>query len=175
MLKCDENYSYYIRYRYRKELEGHAPIMRSACFFDYALNDLLFDVTSKDLIFGRFGYDELPNIPEQIEYEHEYKKGEAENQISSFAYDIGGDSYVPKSHTCVDYERIVRFGLFSYEEKLNKELQKSPGDQLLQVMKMTLSSIRKFSQRLSKYVSDNLPERENSKALSELLLSLNYS
>ncbi len=148
MIYCDSDYEKYIRDKYFEYLNSLPPIQRFTEKFRLQLEEIPVHLTEKDEIFGWFGFDEKLEQRELRIFD-DCIRDEKTQEIMYVPAQSGSTTYVDKSHTCVDYERIITEGLVSYEKQIDRELEQEPDSEYLLAMKRTLESVRNFSKRLS--------------------------
>ncbi|MGI6069757.1 MAG: glycyl radical enzyme domain-containing protein [Blautia sp.] len=136
-----------------------------------ALMTLPIGINDEDTIAGNYGpkFAEdalLSQIREADTREYgnseEYKVRDEEERIASGRYMLFG-IYTP-SHTCADYERILKYGLKDYERRIDQRLEQSIdayGKSYLQAMKKTIDVTREYTGRFLTLAEEKLKKADS--------------
>lgn len=151
---------------------------REAEILKYALELLPIGIRENDLLAGNYGPEFaqgelIAKIREADEEEYacseEYKVHSEEEYVISGRYLLFG-IYTP-SHTCIDYEAIIRKGLRDYERRMDERLGQACdtyGAQYLRAMKKCIHLIRGYAGRFKKIAEDKLGQGIGEKRKTEL-------
>ena len=87
----------------------------------------------------------------------EYRLHDENEEIASGRYLLFG-IYTP-SHTCADYERVLKYGLKDYERRIDRRLQQpldEYGKIYLHAMKKTIQAVREYEDRYIRLAQEQL-------------------
>lgn len=173
----------------RKEILKEEPALgnpaREVEILRRALLLLPIGINETDTIAGNYGPQFadatlLKDIEEADSQEYgnseEYKLHDEEEEIASGRYLLFG-IYTP-SHTCANYERVLKYGLKDYERRIRKRLEcpiDDYGREYLCAMSKTIQVVREYEDRfitLAKVQLEQAKTEERRKQLERMINAL---
>ena len=132
MAFCDSSIYYFFVNKHYEYLNNLSPVKRASEIFRLETENLSFELTDDDEIFGWFKFNNTNN------YENKQFSDSILNEDVKKIIDApslhGSSTNVDKGHTLVDYEYIINNGLSAYQEKIENELKNSPDNEYLSAM-----------------------------------------
>ncbi|MBQ2967249.1 MAG: DUF3029 family protein [Clostridia bacterium] len=171
MSLCDYSIYNYVTNQHYDYLNNLSPVKRASEIFRLETENLSFELTDDDEIFGWFKFNNTNN------YENKQFSDSILNEDVKKIIDAprlyGSSTNVDKGHTLVDYEYILNNGLSAYQEKIENELKNSPDNEYLSAMNDVLKSTKLFVEKMI-FVAEKNENLKNASIIKNALLQVPF-
>lgn len=150
---CDCNIEKYIRKNNYTFLNKCTPTERFSEKFRLETESVKIKINPDDEIIGWFYFDKKCN--EDVVFDDEKLSYETQCIIKA-PEQFKIRTVADRGHTLADYESILKNGLVSYEQRIEKELNKNPKNEYLLAMKSSLNSVYNFLKRIEDAVNQKI-------------------
>ncbi len=153
---CDSNIERYIRKSDFEDLNQKSPLERFVEKFKLETKALELDLKQTDEIVGWFYFDK--KCDKTVVFADEIPTPETQDIIKAPEL-FNSPTNVDRGHTLMDYDRILKYGLVHYQEKIDRELFKYPHDEYLLSMKETLLCVSDFIKQIADIIEKRAADR----------------
>ena len=171
MAFCDSSIYCFVVNKHYEYLNNLSPVKRASEIFRLETENLSFELTDDDEIFGWFKFNNTNN------YENKQFSDSILNEDVKKIIDApslhGSSTNVDKGHTLVDYEYILNNGLSAYQEKIENELKNSPDNEYLSAMNDVLKSTKLFVEKMI-FVAEKNENLKNASIIKNALLQVPF-
>ncbi|MBQ4575637.1 MAG: hypothetical protein IJA85_10670 [Clostridia bacterium] len=143
--------------KYHDELEAQSPFMRQAMLFRHYTEDIPLTVRDTDCIAGWYGYEDgTMRTDTQVKpFTHVAVMSDTQWQMRNLmTNDMKIMTGFNVAHTCIDYGKVVQYGLTYYIEAVDAALTEHPEDECLLAMKLSLEAACRYALRFAGVVQE---------------------
>ena len=168
----------YIINKHFDELNGCSGYLRRALIFKYMTEEMPLSIHDGDRIAGWYGFEnsEDAKITEKKQLSYDRVLSESQTRLRSHMQnDLKISVAFNGAHTCIDYGTVVEKGISYYISLVEAELQKSPDNECLQAMKMSLDAAMAYAERFASVAYErikNLTDSEERKRTENIYSAL---
>ena len=168
----------YIRNKHFDELSGYPAYLRQAMLFKYMTEAMPLSIRDGDRIAGWYGFESSEDVAVDEKKRFAYNRILSDSQArlrSHMHNDLKISVAFNSAHTCIDYETVVEKGISYYVSLVEAELKKSPDNECLQAMKISLDAVLAYAERFLSVAYEkmkNATEGEERKRMEDIYSAL---